>query len=84
MLANRVNYGRVRVYLNRKKGMSWEGINVVDPEVRVGGDWLSVGHFNSDRYLATSSGKGVILVWDVQTGKRIGPAFEHNADLICA
>jgi hypothetical protein len=48
---NRVNYGRVRVYLNRKKGMSWEGINVVDPEVRVGGDWLSVGHFNSDRYL---------------------------------
>lgn len=43
-------YGKVRVYLNRKKGMAWEGVDVVDPETKIGGDWLSVGNFNADRY----------------------------------
>jgi hypothetical protein len=43
-------YGGIRAYLNRKKATSWEGVNVVDPNVRIGGDWLSIGHFNSDKY----------------------------------
>ena len=41
-------YGRIRAYLNRKKGTSWEGINVSDPERPFGGDWLAVGNFNGD------------------------------------
>jgi len=43
-------YGGIRAYLNRKKGTSWEGVNVVDPSVRIGGDWLSVGHFTSHKW----------------------------------
>lgn len=43
-------YGRIRVYLNRDKGTAWEGINVAAPENRFGGDWLSVGNFNGDKY----------------------------------
>ncbi|PWT73841.1 MAG: hypothetical protein C5B46_04910, partial [Proteobacteria bacterium] len=40
-----------------------------------------VGYLNSDRLIATNSEKGLILVWDIRTGKRVGPAFEHRADL---
>jgi len=43
-------YGRIRVYLNREKGNAWEGINVAEPVHRFGGDWLSVGNFNGDKY----------------------------------
>jgi WD40 repeat protein len=37
---------------------------------------------NNDRLLATCSEKGQVLLWDLQTGKRIGPSFEHHANLI--
>lgn len=43
-------YARVRVYYNRKKGLSWEGANVTDLSHRVGGDYLSSGNFNGDKY----------------------------------
>lgn len=42
-------------------------------------NWVSF--LDGDRLLATSSDKGLILLWDAKTGKRIGPAFEHRADL---
>jgi WD40 repeat protein len=41
--------------------------------------WTS--YLGGDRVLATSSEKGLILLWDAPTGKRIGPAFAHCADL---
>src|SRR5262249_51647797 len=41
-----------------------------------------IAFLNNDRYLVTSSEKGQILLWDIQTSKRIGPAFEHKAALI--
>jgi hypothetical protein len=41
---------RLRVYLNRKKGTSWELLPVVDDSKRVAGDWLTVGNFNGDKY----------------------------------
>jgi len=31
--------------------------------------------------LVTVGEKGQVLLWDAPTGKRIGPAFEHYADL---
>ncbi|HZZ78757.1 MAG TPA: WD40 repeat domain-containing protein, partial [Gemmataceae bacterium] len=40
-----------------------------------------IAFLNNDRCLATSSEKGQILLWDLPTGKRIGPAFEHNGGL---
>jgi len=42
--------GKIRVYYNRKKGTAWEGVDVAAPEKRVGGDYLSVGNFNGDRF----------------------------------
>jgi hypothetical protein len=46
-------YGRLRVYYNRynrEKGPKWEGANVDGPNQYFGGDWLSVGNFNDDKY----------------------------------
>jgi WD40 repeat protein len=41
-----------------------------------------IAFLNNDRCLVTSSEKGQILLWDLPTGKRIGPAYEHNEGLI--
>ena len=41
--------GAIRAYLNRKKGMDWEAVSVIDPSMQIGGDWLSVGNLNADR-----------------------------------
>ncbi len=35
-----------------------------------------------DRHLITGVEKGLIQLWDAQTGKRIGPAFDHRTALI--
>src|SRR5205085_11141050 len=43
-------YGNIRAYLNRKKGLEWDGLNLTEPTVAVGGDWLSSGDFNGDKY----------------------------------
>ncbi|MBM4072431.1 MAG: hypothetical protein FJ271_26405 [Planctomycetes bacterium] len=40
---------------------------------------IHYGH--DDRMLVTVGEKGQVLLWDAPTGKRIGPAFEHYADL---
>ena len=50
--------GNLRIFLNRKKGTSWQEVPVVDPAVRFGADWLAVGDFNGDRrpdFMASSS-----------------------------
>ena len=47
--AENADYGKIRVYLNRKNGTEWVGSNVSEPSVRIGGDWLSAGNFNGDR-----------------------------------
>ena len=41
--------GKIRAFLNRKKGTAWQGIDISDPSKFVGGDWLAVGDFNGDR-----------------------------------
>jgi hypothetical protein len=43
-------HGNLRAYLNRQKGQKWEGINVADPREFIGGDYVSAGMFNGDRY----------------------------------
>lgn len=42
--------GKIRVYYNRDKGGKWEGVDVVSPQTRVGGDYLVTGNFNGDKY----------------------------------
>ena len=41
--------GRVRVYLNRKKGTAWEEIDAASSERRTAGDWLTVANLTTDR-----------------------------------
>src|SRR5439155_2456347 len=42
--------GKIRVYYNRNKGEKWEGVDVAPAQTRVGGDYLSIGHFTGDKY----------------------------------
>jgi hypothetical protein len=37
-------------FFNRKRGMSWERANVIDPSHIVGGDYLAAGKFNDDKF----------------------------------
>lgn len=44
-------YGKLRVYYNRlKTGKGWQGENIATPDNYFGGDWLSFGNFNDDKY----------------------------------
>ena len=42
--------GKLRAYLNRKKGEAWEMMSISQPRQSLGGDWLATGNFNGDRY----------------------------------
>ena len=42
--------GKVRVYYNREHGKKWEGVDVASPQMRVGGDYLSVANFSGGKY----------------------------------
>ncbi|TML18443.1 MAG: VCBS repeat-containing protein, partial [Actinobacteria bacterium] len=42
-------YGKIRVFLNTKKGTEWKAIDAADPKYAVGGDYLAVGNFNGDK-----------------------------------
>ena len=80
-------YGRLRAYVNRKKGMAWEGINVTDPELFIGGDWLSIGNFNSDRYpdlIASSIYLGANQVAHLSVGPKKWKTFEADGELLPA
>lgn len=44
------NASNLRVYLNQGKGTSWKESNIAERDFYVGGDWLSTGDFNGDRY----------------------------------
>ncbi|MDP9190941.1 MAG: VCBS repeat-containing protein [Acidobacteriota bacterium] len=44
------SHGHLRAYLNREKGRNWEGVNIADVNEYMGGDYLSAGKFNGDRY----------------------------------
>ena len=44
--------------------------------------WVS--YVQGNRLLVTQSGKGLFLVWDTETGKRIGPAFPHETGIFSA
>jgi hypothetical protein len=44
------NSPKIRVYLNREKGKSWQKANISAESDPIGGDWLSVGKFNTDEY----------------------------------
>src|SRR5262249_25593381 len=59
---------KMRVYLNRKKGTSWEVKNISASNVAFGGDWLSAGKFNGDSYpdfvAASTYFNGSEIIWE--------------------
>jgi len=59
------SYARLRAYLNRKKGMAWEGLNVAEGDTKIGGDWLSVGNFNGDKVPDFVASSVYFGSWDV-------------------
>lgn len=43
-------HGPLRAFLNRNKGQKWEGIDLAGLQEYIGGDYLTAGNFNGDRY----------------------------------
>jgi VCBS repeat protein len=39
----------IAAFINRDKGTRWEPMMIADAQYRVGGDWLTVAHLNTDR-----------------------------------
>lgn len=78
-------YGKVRLYMNRKKGTVWEGLDVVQPGVKTGADWISVGNFNGDRYPDFALGSIYWGSWDIiylSKGLNAWKPLENDGDLI--
>lgn len=50
VLNTAAKYGKLRVFYNRQGGKKWEGENISPVTDYFGGDWLSVGNFNDDKY----------------------------------
>jgi hypothetical protein len=48
--AKAMTNGHVRAFLNRNKGQSWEAIDVAARDEHLGGDYLTAGNFNGDKY----------------------------------
>jgi hypothetical protein len=46
---DKVAGGRIRIFLNRKKGTEWQSINVAKPDQMVGGDYLVAANLNGDK-----------------------------------
>jgi hypothetical protein len=40
--------GKLKAFLNRDKGEKWEEIDIADPTLRIGGDWLTAADLNGD------------------------------------
>jgi hypothetical protein len=80
-----VDFGKIRAYLNRKKGASWEPRSISNPSVRVGGDWLSVGNFNGDRtpdFVASSVYQGSMEIIHLSDGKAHWAPFQSDGDIL--
>jgi len=78
-------YGKVRLFLNRKQGTVWEGVDVVQPGVKTGADWMSVGNFNGDRYPDFAFGSIYWGSWDIvylSKGLNSWKALDNDGDLI--
>lgn len=84
-IPNQATKGLVRAYLNRRKGTAWEEINVTDPEVKIGGDWLSIGDLNGDRYpdfVTSSVFFGGVEVIQLSSGLKKWVALPTDGDVI--
>jgi FG-GAP-like repeat len=59
---------KMRVFLNRNKGKSWESVNVAPDSDDFGGDWLSIGKFNRGPYpdfvAASVYFNGPAILWE--------------------
>ncbi|HXH41151.1 MAG TPA: FG-GAP-like repeat-containing protein, partial [Thermoanaerobaculia bacterium] len=78
-------YGNVRLYLNKKKGTEWAGMDIVQPGVKTGADWMSVGNFNGDKYPDFAFGsifQGSVDILYMSKGPGAWKALETDGDLI--
>jgi hypothetical protein len=78
--------GRIRAYLNRKKGTAFESVSVADPVSRFGGDWMSTGNFNGDEYPdfvgASIFFNGADIMWLSNGLKKWQPVRNSSTDLV--
>ncbi|MDP9359911.1 MAG: VCBS repeat-containing protein [Acidobacteriota bacterium] len=58
-------FGKAIVLLNKDKGKAWEGIDIANPGIKTGGDWMTAGNFNGDRIPDFLLGSVYYGSWDV-------------------
>ncbi len=76
---------KLRVFLNRERGKKWEASNVMDPAIRVGGDWLTVANLNGDSYpdfIGSSVFFGSMDVVHLSNGKMKWKVVPSDGDTI--
>jgi hypothetical protein len=79
------NYGSLLGFLNRNKGKSWKQVIIADVSMKIGGDWISVGMFNRDRYpdmVVASVYFGSMNVVQMSTGPIRWQSLASNGDLL--
>lgn len=77
--------GSVAAFLNRDKGKSWEQVDIAPPSEKVGGDWVSTGDFNGDRYpdvLVASVFYGSTGVVEMSDGPKKWKPLFSDGDLL--
>lgn len=75
----------VRAFENRNGAKEWQQIAIASPDIRVGGDWLSAGNFNGDRYpdiFVASVYFGSVNVAYLSSGAKNWKPVESDGDLI--
>ncbi len=75
----------LRGYLNRKKGRSWEVIELADPKLKMGGDWLTVANLNGDQapdFIASSNWQGSQSIVHLSEGQKKWKDVASDGDVI--
>lgn len=77
--------GSIRVFLNDGRAGQWRSIDAVAPDVKIGGDWLTLANLNGDKYpdiIASSVFFGGVETVHLSTGPRAWKTVASDGDLI--
>jgi FG-GAP-like repeat len=80
-----VQHGKAIALINKNKGTAWELVNIADPSIKTGGDWLTTGNFNGDKIPDFFLGSIFYGSWDVaflSKGPKKWEPVPSNGDII--
>lgn len=75
----------VRAFINRNRASEWQQVEIAPADIKVGGDWLSVGNLNGDSYPDVVVASVYFGTWDVvylSSGKKKWSTVVSDGDLL--